>query len=605
MRNCEFLTLFRRVGALHLFNPYDPDYRWELDCMRDARKDERKVINILVLLEQKEPQEHWLNESRDWLKFDAPANWTTDEGLPHAGVIRVSFNTKDHCADVKLRSGLSKYCAVGRGKGYCIPDEKRKAGTQEREEALKVAEAVREATDEEAFKKALAQAHAHGSDDEDFDPFATKKKKKKVDPLSWRTIDVYDIVRDSLVLRSCISGAVEDGDVDKQELREIVRILAKSGHPESTRKQVYEALGDNDMDEGDRELLMGLIPPDPKSDWDRTINLLEKDRGFLTTVFRFYGTQGGGGGDSADIGADEWRLFCKVLKLPPSAGLKTSIDTTFVRANQDRSPIGVDYFVHDNLQAAAEAETKQSKAKDNQMEIKEFVAGIIRLAQAVFPTMISISARVEKLIEDHIRPQCTKVLAQKDEISELLEITEVQEGIAEVGKVLYDVFTAYAEADMSGPKKPVAAEQHGFGTPEEPVEETEETINEKEFLIMLADGNLIDNKLTKREVRQIFLKVNLDDDIAGDAEGGEVTSSGSELDFDEFVEVICRIAVEKRGDQVEKNRNASVVGHPDFDQKETGMTFEAMVVAFVEETIAPLLNNFKAGAASSRKGKFG
>ena len=79
----------------------------------------------------------------------------------------------------------------------------------------------------------------------------------------------------------------------------------------------------------------------------------------------------------------------------------------------------------------------------------------------------------------------------------------------------------------------------------------------------------------------------------------------SELDFDEFVEVICRIAVEKRGDQVEKNRNASVVGHPDFDQKETGMTFEAMVVAFVEETIAPLLNNFKAGAASSRKGKFG
>ena len=68
--------------------------------------------------------------------------------------------------------------------------------------------------------------------------------------------------------------------------------------------------------------------------------------------------------------------------------------------------------------------------------------------------------------------------------------------------------------------------------------------------------------------------------------------------------MICRIAVEKRGDMLEKKRNASTVGHPDYDPQETGMTFEKMVVGFVEDSIAPLLDNFKAGAARTKKGKY-
>ena len=529
MRECEFLHMVRRLGALNAFNPYNPDFFWELDCKLGAKADERKVINILVLMEQKESGENWLNESRDWLKFDAPANWTEDEGLPHKGIIRVKYNTEDYCADAKLRSSLGQYCAVGKGKGYCIPLEKRK---EAKGKLFKTAEDM---------MKAKAALDALDTDD-DYDPFAKKAKKKAIDPKAWKTIDVYDIVRDSLSLRHSIKSAVDDGDVDKDEMREIVRLLAKSGHTEATREKVKAALGDGDMDDEDRALLEGLIPHDPKEDWVETIALLEKDRGFLTTVFRYYGTQGGGGGESADIGADEWRLFAKAIKLPKSVR-DTTIGNVFTRANQDRSPQGVDYFEFDNLQEAAAAPVKETKVKDNQMEIKEYVAGIIRLAQAVFPTMSSLAGKVSKLIEKHIRPQCTKVLQQKDEISELLELPDVRETLNECRQVLYDVFLAYAQADQGkGPKKAM----------EEP--EEDETINEKEFNKMLQDGGMIDKKLTKREVRQIFLKVNLDDDIAGDAEGGEVTSSGSELDFDEFEEVVCRIAMEKRGDLVEKKR---------------------------------------------------
>ena len=35
----------RRLGALYVFTPYVPDFRWEL---RLTFKDERKVINLLV-----------------------------------------------------------------------------------------------------------------------------------------------------------------------------------------------------------------------------------------------------------------------------------------------------------------------------------------------------------------------------------------------------------------------------------------------------------------------------------------------------------------------------------------------------------------------------
>ena len=97
--------LSRWLGALNAFNPYNPDFFWELDCKLGAKADERKVINILVLMEQKESGENWLNESRDWLKFDAPANWTEDEGLPHPSR-----------GEKRPAAGLCPTCAVNCGR---------------------------------------------------------------------------------------------------------------------------------------------------------------------------------------------------------------------------------------------------------------------------------------------------------------------------------------------------------------------------------------------------------------------------------------------------------------------------------------------------------
>lgn len=38
----------------------------------------------------------------------------TDEGLPHKGTMRISYNTEPKCAVAKLRSALGKFCIVGK-----------------------------------------------------------------------------------------------------------------------------------------------------------------------------------------------------------------------------------------------------------------------------------------------------------------------------------------------------------------------------------------------------------------------------------------------------------------------------------------------------------
>ena len=44
---------------------------------------------MLVNLENNEDGENWLEESRDWVKFDVSAAWQTDAGMPDTGVVRL------------------------------------------------------------------------------------------------------------------------------------------------------------------------------------------------------------------------------------------------------------------------------------------------------------------------------------------------------------------------------------------------------------------------------------------------------------------------------------------------------------------------------------
>jgi hypothetical protein len=539
----EFHVLMTRLGALNVFSPYNLNFRWELNL---ERKDERKVISMLVNLERNEDGENWLDESRDWLKFDVNQAWLTDEGMPDTGIVRITYNTEPHCADGKRRSGLAHLTAVGRGKQSCIPD------------VLNMKYKGRMGPDGQALREPDEQ----DSEDEGFELFAAKVKVKKVDKKAWKTIDMSDFVINNHKLRNSMRAAMEDGDVDKGELREIVSTLLRAGHPKTTIDAVKAALGDGDMDDEDRALLHSLIPPDPHADWTKALVLLETERGFLSSTFRYYVIHGGGAGDSEEMGKMQFVSFAKAVRLTgkKEAGLlpTNQVESIFMRANLDRAPPGVNYYEDAKLEEAVAAIAAMPNPKaDTIMELKEFVAGIIRLASARYPTISSFTTRLERLFEEHLQPYALG--SQEDDvIALLLREPEVQATLMYCREVLRPLFEFYCTADKS-----VVSRSHAT------------TMNMPCFLRFLEEAALFDAKLTMREAKIMFVDVNLDDEMDETTAGGD---AGTELELEEFEELVCRVAWEKRGDEVEPSRGEG-----------GGTPFEQMLEDFVDSSLAALM----------------
>ena len=111
-------------------------------------------------------------------------------------------------------------------------------------------------------------------------------------------------------------------------------------------------------------------------------------------------------------------------------------------------------------------------------------------------------------------------------------------------------------------------------------------MSQADFIGLLEAGGLIDDKLTGRECKAMFVRVNLDDDlgteVTADEDGnvweqveeGAATHSSSVMEYDEFEEVMARIANEKRG------------GGGEWAGSDEELA--ALLVAFAEEAIAPL-----------------
>ena len=65
------------------------------------------------------------------------------------------------------------------------------------------------------------------------------------------------------MLRQVILSAVEDGDVDKEERREIAKILSRAGHTKARVERVKAALDDGVMDDDARALLTSFVIHQP------------------------------------------------------------------------------------------------------------------------------------------------------------------------------------------------------------------------------------------------------------------------------------------------------------------------------------------------------
>ena len=103
-------------------------------------------------------------------------------------------------------------------------------------------------------------------------------------------------------------------------------------------------------------------------------------------------------------------ILCLHTHLSLTLPLDQGVDI-FDRANQGK-----------NLKAVKGA--KGSGAVDNQMEVKEFVAGLIRLAHAKFKKLPSLADRWDAFLQDHVQA-FADMGNMTDEISEMLSWPEV------------------------------------------------------------------------------------------------------------------------------------------------------------------------------------
>lgn len=128
------------------------------------------------------------------------------------------------------------------------------------------------------------------------------------------------------------------------------------------------------------------------------------------------------------------------------------------------------------------------------------MAGLCRLAHAKFKKEPSLLRRLERLFSEHIKLYASFGVMD-DDIARALESDEdLQDVLAMVEEDLRRVFKKFSVGEEDRKAGDAAATTAG-------------TMNMNEFIGMLSSANLIDNKLTNREAREIFVQVNLDDEL--------------------------------------------------------------------------------------------
>ena len=140
---------------------------------------------------------------------------------------------------------------------------------------------------------------------------------------------------------------------------------------------------------------------------------------------------------------------------------------------------------------------KGSGPVDNQMGLREFIAGVVRMAHAKFKKMPSLADRWDALFTEHIK-KYANIGELEDEITEMMEWEEVEEVLETHAAMLRQAFLNYC----------VSPEEMRPG-----MDAAAQMMNMPEFMGFLTAANLLDKKLTVREARGIFVQVNLDDDL--------------------------------------------------------------------------------------------
>jgi hypothetical protein len=193
-----------------------------------------------------------------------------------------------------------------------------------------------------------------------------------------------------------------------------------------------------------------------------------------------------------------------------------------------------------------------SEPVDNQMGLREFIAGLVRIAHARFKKMPSLADRWEAFMRQHVK-KYADIGDLEDEITAMLQWKEVESVLNTHADMLKQAFLNFcvSEAEMA-PGMDAQAQM----------------MNMAEWMGFLTEAKLLDKQLTVREARGIFVQVNLDDDLFVQEDSNNSSSvrwmslpqnpyprhfavfdsawrQPQELVFDEYIECLVRVAWEK------------------------------------------------------------
>ena len=196
---------------------------------------------------------------------------------------------------------------------------------------------------------------------------------------------------------------------------------------------------------------------------------------------------------------------------------------SFLRANQDRTS-GIDSVLTKTKKQAAKKEKATKKGgPDNELEVHEFGAALIRCAHAKYRGLPSIADRYQKLMEDNIKANA--IFNIEDELTKAMDTLEIQQIFDKQESKLQRVFNKWCAADKTA-----------F------TEAETNTMNLDEWSMFLGKAGicLLGPDLTERAARSIFVQVNLDDELF---EQSDSDNDASELVYDEFIECLLRVAI--------------------------------------------------------------
>jgi hypothetical protein len=424
-------------------------------------------------------------------------------------------------------------------------------------------------------------------------PPKTQEKKKG----DWSAIDLSDITAVQTELREAVGGIqeqIESGSVpDAKQQYAFSRVMKKSNVPNKLATQLLGAIeasgttaaddGDGDGDGGEGSstapgaeamtALSSLRPRDSADEWAAIIEILEKERGFMMVVFRFYCVEGGATDASASdsMNLSQWIRFCKDAGFGSAnqPGLSSSeLPLIFLRANQDKQE--EEEFT--SIKKLVKMKSKDTRTdNEDEMVFHEFVEGCIRVAYHWKRDVTGVANRLQMLVDEKIKAhKCFSQLS--DDIDERMESSEIQAVLEAHDGPLKQIFVHYAAADKTS-----------FDGAEQ------DTINMIEWQQLMRECGLFDGVSTVRTATAAFVKVNMDDDLYDDA-GGEEGDSAEELVYDEFVECVVRVAAER--ERTKKNLHTN--------EQDDGR-FAEMAEAFIREELVPMFMTRVKGKSKGKK----